>query len=347
MLQCNNLQQYEKNLEKANSIISKIASDYKYITPIALADSVLFEDFFAREVRHTYGDSCIYLTQGTYGIGPKKLGYKYFDGKNIAVLTVHPKIEDRNILMMYWARPMGTDILNIIIRLTEEIRQKYGIYSYVKKLFPEQYQYLLQHGFNNAREFPWHSSAHSEDDTYPEIVYNREKTLSAICDATRSSSLGRVKRGMAKIKRDHKIEIIDFDNCDFKKNAWGVVNKYFLERERLADKVNVSVPADYYNMIFYNHALNVHRKILFVDGKPMGLSIVEYNNKFDIANIYCCLALREHHKYLMDILKLSIFERQTSKYINSGGSEDPGMHEFKRKYKPIEKNVMYTATNHK
>ncbi|MGD9107595.1 MAG: hypothetical protein PVI75_00285 [Gammaproteobacteria bacterium] len=342
MLQCNDLTQYEKKLEKANKVISEIANDYKNITPIILTDAVIFEDFFAKETRHTYGDSWVYLTQGTYGIGPKKLGYKYFDGNNIAALTVHPKIEDQNILMMYWARPMGREILSIIVNLSAEIKKRYGICTYVKKLFPDQYQYLLQHGFKSAKEFPWHSSAHSEDDTYPEIIYDREMTLQIIRDATRSSSLGRVKRGVAKIKREHKIEISDHN---FKENAWRVVNDYFLEREKLADKVNVSAPADYYNMIFYDHDSSVDKKILFVDGEPMGLFIVERNKKFDVANMYCCLALREHHKYLMDILKLSIFERQPSKYINSGGSEDPGMHEFKLKYKPIE-NIMYITTNY-
>ena len=72
MIVLNDSQLVEKELKQANNIIKEIAAENEYITPISPADHVLFEGMFDKEDQHTYGNSWIYVTQGTYGIGPNK-----------------------------------------------------------------------------------------------------------------------------------------------------------------------------------------------------------------------------------------------------------------------------------
>ncbi len=130
------LEQYKKKLEKVNSIIKNIADENQFITPITLADYPLFESFFDLETKHTYGNSWIYVTQGTFGIGPEKLGYKYYDGKNLCTLSIYPKIEQPDTIMLYWVRPMGEGVLPIIAKIANQFKQKYGICYSVKKISP-------------------------------------------------------------------------------------------------------------------------------------------------------------------------------------------------------------------
>jgi len=338
----NEFHQFEKYLEKANTILAEIAEKNENITPIKLADYALFEDFFSREVESTYGNSWIYVTQGTFGIGPELLGYKYYDGQNLCVLSIAPKIEQPETMMLYWIRPMGQKILSVISSLSEDIKKKYRVSSYVKKLFPEQQQFLLKHGFRSAEEFPWHSSAHSEDDTFPELIFDREKTLRSIKDASRSSSLGRIRRGLLKVESENELKVHDFD---IEQQAWSVVKEYFLEHQKLGRKINISTPFDYFNMIFHSAQADIVRKVLFLNGKPVGFYLIERRPRLNTANVYCCLALKQDQKYLMDFLKQVIFNEETAKYINCGGSEDAGMDCFKYKYKPIISSRMYMLTN--
>lgn len=334
-------------LKKSNEIIAAIADSEKCITPVVPEDYRLFEAFFAKEDRHTYGNSWIYVTQSTYGIGPHNLGYKYYDGENLCMLSIFPKIENPNIIVMYWIRPLGENILTIITEYAERIKQRYGICCYVKKIFPDQYEFLLKHGFKSVREFPWHSSAHSEDDTYPELIYEREKTLKAIENSTKRNRLGSVVRGVSKLKCENKIDITA---NNFKEYAWKITNDYFLEYSNLTNKPNLSNPFDYYNMIFHHsdstQNTEVDKKIIFVNDEPVGFYVLMKDLKINTTSIYSYITLRQYYKYLTDLLNLSIFTSEKTKYINGGGSEDKGIWEFKEKYAPIKENMMYWATNY-
>lgn len=340
------LQQYDKKLEKVNSIIQKIAAETKNITPMLPADYALFDEFFDKEERHTYGNSWIYVTQGTYGIGPEKLGYKYHDGENLCTMAIFPKLEQPDIIMLYWIRPLGPGMMPIIAKLAEEIKQKYGICSYVKKLFPDQYEYLLQHGFRSAKEFPWHSSAHSEDDTYPELIFDREKTCEAIAEAVSRSKLGNTFRKTLKLARENIIET----TCDdFQESAWQIVNTYFRRHGEFARGINISTPFDYYNIIFQNLSRkknNVTKQIVLVNKAPAGFYALEQNKNFNYTCLFASIMLRQDYKYLMDHFFISMLNNETTQFINVGGSEDEGLHAFKNKFKPLKQKIMFWATNY-
>ncbi|MHA1492049.1 MAG: hypothetical protein ACTSRI_20655 [Promethearchaeota archaeon] len=339
------IMQYDKKLEKVNGIMQKIAQDNEYITPIVPSDYGLFEAFFDKEERHTYGNSWLYVTQGAYGIGPEKLGYKYYDGKNLCTLALYPKIEQPNTIMLYWIRPLGETMLSVIVDLAEKIKQKYGVCSYVKKLFPDQYEFLLKNGFKSAFEFPWHSTAPLEDDTYPELIYDRIGTLDALSNPTNRTQLGRTLKEIRKFKCDNKVEIT---SNDFETRAWNVANTYFTTHNSISNKPNLSSSFDYYNMIHVDHSCHpdIEKKILLVNEKPVGFYIMMRNAKFNVTSIYSYITLRQHYKYLTDLLKLFVLETENTKYINSGGSEDIGIYAFKQKYLPVRENIMCWTTNY-
>lgn len=339
------LQLIEKKLAKANAIIKKIAENNQYITPIVPADYKLFRTFFNKAARHTYGNSWIYVTQSAFGIGPEKLGYKYYDGKNLCALSIYPKIEQPDVMMFYWIRPLGNAILPIIIDLAEKIKQEHGVYTYVKKLFPKQSDFLLKNGFISAEGFPWHSSTHSEDDTYPELIYDREQTRQAILAATKRSCLGGIARGVAKLQRDNKIAVT---TINFQNQAWDIVKTYFSEYSSFSNKPNVSSPIDYYNMIFGEQPIgdDIDKRIVLVNEKPAGFYILTRNKKIDTTIPYGCIMLRQFYKYLADYWLLMLFDTEETKYINLGGSEDAGIHGFKNKYMPAKKNHMCWVTNY-
>lgn len=339
------IKQHEKKLKHVNNIIRDIALKNPNITPITTKDYELFEEFFAKEEKHTYGNSWIYITQGAFGVGPENLGYKYYDGKNLCALAIYPKIEQPDITMIHWIRPMGENILSIIVDLAEKIKQEYGVYFYVKKLFPNQYEFLLRYGFGSINNFPWHSSAHSEDDTYPELIYDRKKIMQYLAHPTNATQLGRTLKEVKRFKRENKVEVIE---DKFTEHAWNIVNTYFRSRKNFSDKLNVSSSLDYYNMIFSDYIKNKNLKkmILLVNDEPVGFYALMHDKKFDVISIYSYITLRQHYKYLTDLLKLHVFETENARYINSGGSEDEGIHNFKKKYLPSCENKMYWATNY-
>jgi hypothetical protein len=135
-------------------------------------------------------------------------------------------------------------------------------------------------------------------------------------------------------------------SSNFTKNAWNIINLYFNKIDEISNKINVSNSFDYYNMIFSNYLSTIDRKLLSVNNALTGFYILGRDQKFNITNIYSYITLRQSYKYLTDLIKLHIFETEDTKYINSGGSEDMGIHNFKMKYQPAKQNFMFWATNY-
>ncbi len=102
------------DLSEVNKILDEIASSDPRISPVTLDDYALFQRFFDKEDKHTYGNSWTYVTQGVYGVGPNNLGYKYYDGDRLSIVALYPRIENPNVDMFYWIRPMGRGVEKII-----------------------------------------------------------------------------------------------------------------------------------------------------------------------------------------------------------------------------------------
>ena len=118
-----------KELKKANEILLSISKRNKNITPITPQDYDLFNEFFSNEP-HTYGNSWSYIIQGMHGLGDNNLGYKYFDGKNLSAISIHPKIEHPEQLAMYFVRPMGKGMMKIIAELGKKYKEEFELQIY-------------------------------------------------------------------------------------------------------------------------------------------------------------------------------------------------------------------------
>ncbi len=328
-----------KDLKKANRLIEQIAKEYKEITPITLKDIPLFEKFFKKEP-HTYGNSLTYVTQGKYGIGPNGLGYKYYDGKNLSSFSVYPHMEIPNTICVYWTRPMGPNILNIIEKISKDLLKEYRTPTYVKKIFKGQHDYLLKRNFKETDEFPWHSDSPSEDDTFPEIILDVKATVENTSD--RETIKNALKRYRT-LKSLFTIKKITSDNQ--KKIAWQIAKKFFKQNLKTLES-NVSTSYDFYNPIFVTKSPEYKTYLILKNAIPYGVYDL---NKLDNTyySIYMSLMLREKLRNLNEfsiIYRCNEVLQNGGLYLNMGGSETEGLNAFKNKFQVIKTNKMYWAT---
>lgn len=331
------------NLTKANKLIEQIAASNEFITPVTLDDFELFQSFFDKEP-HSYGNSWTYVTQGVYGIGPNNLGYKYYDGENLSMICVYPKIEDPETNVFYWIRPMGKDVVEKIVKFSEEILKKHNVYSYVKKLFKKDFERISSKGFSVVDKFPWHSLAPSEDDTFPEQILDIKKTLRAFEEESKRKNVRKSYIKSLKIESEKKVSLSD---SNFEEDAWIISEEYFKSSNIRGSKTNFSSKYDYYNLIFQNNSDNNLKKgVLYLDDAPYGYYFGE-KNASGYFSLYAMLTLWNKIDYLSDYIVQYILNElsNTSKYFNFGGSEEIGMHKFKKKYLPVKSQKMYWATN--
>lgn len=330
-----------KDLILPNKYLKNIASQNQNISPIQISDLDLFMDFFTKDPI-SYGNTWSYIVQSTYGLGENGLGYKYFDQNNLATLAIYPHMEDEDTLILYWVRPMGKDILNIINTLSKNFSKKYKVRSYVKKLHESQYNQLKKLGWKDIKKYPWHSQAEAEDDTYPELILDTKKTLDIAKNATRKEELRRTYVRTETRKERFNIE---FSSKNFNDIAWNVTKKFFANYDEFADKKLLSAKEDYKNMIYNNpERNNLNKVLIYVNKEPLGYYITESINNY--TNIVAHIALRSDIKYLVDLSTFHALENIDTKYVNLGGAEDKGIYHFNKKYKPVKQNKMYWVTNY-
>jgi hypothetical protein len=336
-----------ESFKKANRIMKDVVSMLPNISIVTTEDIPLFNSFFEEEFkqkRETHGNGFSYMIQMMNRIGEEdkpKLGYKYFDQKNLIPLVVYPKKTNGEEFALYFIRPMGEDALNKIIELTKILREKgFSHPIYVKKVFEDQKDFLLKNGFSPIEKLPWHPSAPSEDDTYPEMIFDIQLTLNSL------KTFGRRRNLKTSYKQSQKLlekYTISLSEENFEKAAWGITEEFFININE--KKTNLSNSWDYYNLIFHNPSREgLERKILYLDGNPIAYYIMEKSHK-DRYNLYALLSLREEFQYLSDLVLFKIFQKLEHGFINLGGSEDPGINNFKKKFNPQSQQQMYWVVN--
>ena len=326
------------NLDKANKLIEKIAQSDNNITPASPADMPLFNEFLSQEP-HTYGNSWTYVVQSKYGIGPYGLGYKYYDGTNLSSVSIYPKMENPDLLCFYWTRPMGPQILDIISKYSAELLDKYSTPTFLKKIFKEQFHYLQKKGFKETSYFPWHSKYPSEDDTYPEIIIDAKATVNNYSNSeTLKYSLKRYRNLLSRVR------IIKIGEESLRMKAWKVADEFFRQQiPSLAD--NISTSFDYYNVIF--KSLYPGHELFLIEEKTKERGVFDLN-KLDeqYYSIYMSLMLREKIQNLNEfsiIYRCHEILQKGGVYLNMGGSETKGLHNFKNKFSVARQNQMYWA----
>lgn len=332
-----------KDLTKANELIKKIAEKNSHITPITPTDFDLFQEFFEKE-RHTYGNSWTYITQGMYGIGPHNLGYKYYDGENISTLCIYPKADNPNIYACYWVRPMGPKILKIISTFSKQLLKENNMPTYVKKIFEDQFEFLVKQGFKNTSYLPWHPLSPSEDDTYPEQIINIEETLQLAENAKKNTRLHRTYKYYKFFKSE---DILRFFPIYEKQIVAKKVLLHFFDNIHLVKKHNFSNPEDYFNII--EQPINNNKKLdylIYQHEDAVGFCFVgKQTNNY--ASLYATITLRDLSNHIADYLIFKLLydlKEQGIMYLNLGGSEDETLYLFKKKFRPKIEQQMYWAT---
>lgn len=283
-----------EKLAKANELLAQIAKRHPHVTPVSLDDFELFQSFFAKEKQHTYGNTWTYVTQGVYGVGPHKLGYKYYDGKNLSMLATYPKLLEPDVIMFYWLRPMGETVVEKIAEVSKDVKEHDELSTYVKKIFPKQAEALKTFGFQDTTIYPWHPIAHSEDETYPELIIDIKHTLDLINNAPRRKN---VRLSYIKAKRLEKRHKVEIKTENVQEDAWKVVLRFFKERHSQSNEI-LSNEYDYYNMLFNNIARpTVNTGVIYIDSEPMAFYLTEIDNH-NYTNFYAAITLRKiHHNF--------------------------------------------------
>jgi hypothetical protein len=332
-----------KDLSTANERISQIAKDYPAISPITPDDYPLFQQFFSKEP-HTYGNSWTYIMQGMYGIGPNKLGYKYYDGTNLSAVCVYPKVEDPKVLVFYWIRPMGPSILDAINKISHEILTKHKTPSYAKKLFNNQYDQLKQFGFKDVSEFPWHSFYPAEDDTFPEQIYDVSKMLRSAEESDKDTQINRSLRYYHSIKKNLHITCAPIH--EHVEDTKSLIDTFFELNDTTRAYPNISDPLDYYSMLHVDTKPQMIENILYLNNKPVGFYVIEKQSNTH-ASQYATISMRNISNHIVDYMMFDVFymlENQKIQYLNLGGSETQTLHLFKLKYQPVKELKMYWVT---
>lgn len=326
------------DLKKANQLMEDIIKENHNFSPITNKDYSLFQSYFDKEP-HSYGNSWTYITQGMYGVGPNNLGYKYYDGENLSAVCIYPKVENPDINVFYWIRPMGKNMVSKISIYSKKLKKQKKIPIYVKKIDRKNYHDLLDLGFKNTTNFPWHQSAPSEDDSYSEILLDVDKIL---------ENPDKSKQVKNSIKHYHRIKPkVNVQQISTKKEqnaAWAVTQKFF--KQNLNSLLNnISSPNDYYNLIYSTISANYKMFLIKLSGRPVGIFDLNHNKK-NYYSSYCSLTLREEVPNLNDFITIySCYQVQSNhaQYLNLGGSETLGLDSFKKKFHYYLTNQMYWA----
>jgi len=334
---------YMQLLDSANELLLKIAKSYPNITPITTSDIPLFDRFLENE-DFTYGNAWTYITQGLHGTGPNNLGYKYYDGESLCAFCIYPKIEQPDLDTCFWVRPMGEDIEDKIGNLAQEFRIKYGIPSYFKKLNQNQFKKFKKLGFQEVVEFPWHTSAPKEDDTYEECIIDINNTMNIVESLGRTRQLSRAYRHYLNYLADPSLEILSI--YDHKDECKAIARRFFIYQEEIG-KENISTATDYYNMID-NEILGSIQSVIFFNKKPIAFYFAQKQSPNN-ASLYSMLTLREISNNITDFTMFHLFDqlsKQGINILNLGGSEHKELDDFKRKFRPASFNTMYWACLH-
>ncbi len=328
-----------RDLKKANHLIAEIARENKYISPVSFKDFDLFQKFFKKEP-HTYGNSWTYVVQGKYGVGPYGLGYKYYDGKNLSSFSVYPKMEQPDVLCVYWTRPMGPNILDIINKYTKELLKLHATPSYVKKIFKDQFLYLKKKGFKDTSGFPWHSSCPSEDDTYPEIIVDAKATIE---NKSRRETIKNILKRYSSLSS--RVIVGKITNDTQRQKAWKVAQDFF-QQHLTSLSENISTSEDFYNVIFKSKYPGHELFLILENTLPRGVFDLNQLNKKYYSS-YMALMLREECRNLNEfsiIYRCYHILKKGGLFLNLGGSETEGLNQFKIKFSIASTNQMYWAT---
>jgi hypothetical protein len=327
----------------AEGIIKRYGGRVSYITS---KDRTLFRNFRDADATQTYGNSFYYLCQAVNGLGPDKLGLKYFDGDMLVCIGIGDRFSLGGSWHYHVTNPMGKFDGESLLTLSKHLLELSGVPVFVKKLTLEERDHLLDIGFSPIEDYPWHAQAMEEDDTFPEQILDVDVVLGKL-DAHEYSSLKRNYRTYCtKFGEQTTWEPLGKDHTeDNSTEAEAIVHEFFdyLDIKQL----HISRATDYDNIIHYPpigaNGKAYFSRLLRVNGEAAAFFAMEPVSS-DMAGLYASITLHQKFPYLSEYMIVEccrILKQAGYRYLNLGGSETSGLFGFKEKFSPVAHNKMY------
>ncbi len=301
------------------------------ITAIERGDAHLFQRFFATSRRMAYANSWTYITQAAncYALGGNSLGYKASLGRSLAALGYFPRPTD-GLPCFHIINPLGVDSAKLCSILCKGLVTSFNCPVYVKKIDSRLRSELLNSGgYAEVSGHPWHYSAVLEDDTFPEIVIDLGDPRDLISGMEHNDLKDKLRRFRSRYLNSN---IVWRDLALAHDDAQSVIETFFAEYVR----DNISIPSDYRNMLVDDRASDrlIH-KVVYIDGRPVALLIMEGIAQTPCIGLYCNLCLYKDYRYLSEYVVATALmhaEKLGFRYANLGGSETASLDAFKRKF---------------
>jgi hypothetical protein len=327
------------------------------VSPIHPNDYRTYHSYFAQDARPiVYGNTWTYITQACRAFG---LGIKWQQPDRLVSVGAH-----RGHYVV--VRPLGA-LDATFIAFVQQLRALSGKPVFLKKLFPDQTEFLAQHsGFEPvmtiqdgepvAGRYVWDESAFADDDTYPELIYDREVIANHGLSKAEWGKLFNARRPgltlelqdtyqerMRKFNRDHRrfvqnlrdLQIIRY-NSTHASDVRAFLAAYFSGRaEQIAAYDNIFMlpreakREDYYNLLSYvgKTLVGVHiGERVGADAASVCVGVADRSIRGLGAFVYL---------YLFDFLTPFNIQR-----INVGGAESATLQKFKQTPCPIEERQM-------
>lgn len=299
-----------------------------------------------------YADTWTYLTQAAngYELGLNPVGYYAESNQAFCVVGIFRRPFNGE-LAVHLINPVGARAADLVLKLCYEIWATNNCAIYVKKAHRELCSALKRTGcFLWDESFAWHPQAPQEDDTYPELLLDVVSSLSLF-------EVGRLNQARDKYGR--------FLNRTKSRNvAWhsltssrysearAIIERFFCFKAD--DHIDISQPCDYENMLSKSseswNADRIFRQMCVIDGKPAALLVMEGIRDSSALGLYCNLSLYQDFKYISEFVlhrALQVAHDNGFVYVNVGGSESKGLHDFKSKFQPVDQKhgkwLVYTG----
>ncbi|MEA5624221.1 hypothetical protein [Nostoc sp. UHCC 0251] len=322
-----------KNL-LAERTIKRFGGRVSYISG---KDRQLFRDFRLLDKTQTYGNSFYYVCQAANGLGPDRLGLKYFDGRMLAGIGIGNRFSLGGNWHFHVVNPMGEFDPESLQRLCRHLLELSGVPVFVKKLTMEERDRLLDIGFSPIEDYPWHAQAMEEDDTFAEQILDVNAVLEKLKVHQRSGLKTNYRYFCSKFGDQTTSEFLCEENAA---EAHDIVNKFFdyLDIKQL----HISQTSDYDNIIHYpplgNNGKMYFSRLIRIAGKAAAFFAMEPISD-DTVGLYASITLHQEFPNLSEYLIVEccrLLQKAGYRYLNLGGSETSGLFSFKEKFSPVE-----------
>ncbi len=334
---------YRINLRK--EIVESLLAE-EFISPINKADLIIIKNLRTSDPEGSYADSWAYFTQAAHMEElDYRYGLKYCDGTNFLVMGVfdRPANSDKRP-HVHIIRPSVKCDPKLLLDLAKKATKFSGTPTYITKISINQFRELSLYGMEEVSDYPWHDSAPLEDDSFPEHIVILENIYKAVYEDAPNELQRKYNKISKKLSTNYKI--VNYSEV-YLNAAHNIVIEFF--SDQYPSHQIISTPSDYINMLemFNDEKAEIYSKLIFCDNDPVGLFIAEKTSHIDTVGIYANLVLYKKAQSLSEFMLvhflLELYKKEY-KYANLGGSEQEGLHDFKKKFTKDNKGFEHTMT---